>query len=103
MANRTPGINAIAQLEEGKKFGETDVIVTASNTKTISGSSLADNTGSRSSGTGKITNTINMDGLFNFGRKGVCIPLNNQRLCHVSLWALKYNDDSCQNANQMLL
>ena len=67
--NRTPGINAIAQLEEGKKFGETDVIVTASNTKTISGSSLADNTGSRSSGTGKITNTINMDGLFNLGER----------------------------------
>ena len=41
--------------------------------------------------------------LFNFGLKGVCIPLNNHRLCHVLLWALKYNDDSCQNANQMLL
>ena len=67
--NRTPGINAIAQLEEGKKFGETDIVVTASNTKTISGSSLADNTGSRSSGTGKITNTINMDGLFNLGER----------------------------------
>ena len=65
--NRTPGINAIAQLEEGKKFGETDIIVTASNTKTITGSSLADNSGSRSSGTGKITNTINIDGLFNIG------------------------------------
>ena len=65
--NRTPGINAIAQLEEGKEFGETDIIVTASNTKTITGSSLADNSGSRSSGTGKITNTINIDGLFNIG------------------------------------
>ena len=41
--------------------------------------------------------------LFNFGLKGVCIPLNNHRLGHVLLWALKYNDDSCQNANQMLL
>ena len=45
--NRTPGINAIAQLEEGKEFGETDIVITASNTKTITGSSLADNTGSR--------------------------------------------------------
>ena len=61
--NRTPGINAIAQLEEGKQFGETDIIVTASNTKTITGSTLADNSGSRSSGTGKLTNTINIDGL----------------------------------------
>jgi Hemolysin activation/secretion protein len=65
--NRTPGINAIAQLEEGKKFGETDIVITASNTKTITGSSLADNTGSRSSGTGKLTNTLNIDGLFNIG------------------------------------
>ena len=65
--NRTPGINAIAQLEEGKEFGETDIVITASNTKTITGSSLADNTGSRSSGTGKLTNTINIDGLFNIG------------------------------------
>ena len=37
--NRTPGINAIAQLEEGKLFGETDVVITASNTETITGSS----------------------------------------------------------------
>lgn len=67
--NRTPGINAIAQLEEGKKFGETDIIVTTSNTKTISGFTLADNTGARSSGTGKLTNTINLDGLFNLGER----------------------------------
>ena len=33
--NKTPGINAIAQLEEGKNFGETDIVVTPSNTKTI--------------------------------------------------------------------
>ena len=65
--NRTPGINAIAQLEEGKLFGETDVVITASNTETITGSSLVDNSGSRSSGTGKLTNTINIDGLFNIG------------------------------------
>ena len=67
--NRTPGINAIAQLEEGKEFGETDIIVTASNTKTITGSSLVDNTGSRSSGRGKLTNTINIDGLLNIGER----------------------------------
>ena len=67
--NRTPGINAIAQLEEGKRFGETDVIVTAQNTNTMSGISLADNTGSRSSGTGKFTNTLNIDGLLNFGER----------------------------------
>ena len=65
--NRTPGINAIAQLEEGELFGETDVVITASNTETITGSSLVDNSGSRSSGTGKLTNTINIDGLFNIG------------------------------------
>ena len=41
--------------------------------------------------------------LLTFGLKGLCIPLNNHRLGHVLLWALKYNDDSCQNANQMLL
>ena len=65
--NRTPGINAVAQLEEGEEFGETDVIITASNTETITGLSLVDNTGSRSSGTGKLTNTINIDGLLNIG------------------------------------
>ncbi len=67
--NRTPGINAIAQLEEGKRFGETNIIITAVNTKTISGSALADNTGSRSSGTGKLTNTINVDGILNLGER----------------------------------
>ena len=65
--NKTPGINAIAQLEEGELFGETDIVITANNTETITGSSLIDNTGSRASGTAKLTNTINVDGLFNIG------------------------------------
>ena len=65
--NKTPGINAIAQLEEGELFGETDIVITANNTETITGSSLIDNSGSRASGTAKLTNTINVDGLFNIG------------------------------------
>ena len=65
--NKTPGINAIAQLEEGELFGETDIVITANNTETITGSALIDNTGSRASGTAKLTNTINVDGLFNIG------------------------------------
>ena len=65
--NKIPGINALAELEEGKNFGETNVKVTAINTKTIFGNTLVDNNGSRSSGYNKITNTINIDGLFNMG------------------------------------
>ena len=65
--NKTPGINAIAQLVEGELFGETDIVITANNTETITGSSLIDNSGSRASGTAKLTNTINVDGLFNIG------------------------------------
>ena len=63
--NKIPGINAIAQLEEGKNFGETNVKVTPINTETIFGNTLVDNNGSRSSGYNKITNTLNFDGLFN--------------------------------------
>ena len=65
--NKIPGINALAELEEGKNFGETNVKVTAINTETIFGNTLVDNNGSRSSGYNKITNTINIDGLFNVG------------------------------------
>tara|TARA_B110000971_G_scaffold88716_1_gene91218 strand:- start:632 stop:2368 length:1737 start_codon:yes stop_codon:yes gene_type:complete len=65
--NKIPGINALAQLEEGKKFGETNIKVTAINTETIFGNTLVDNSGSRSSGYNKITNSINIDGLLNMG------------------------------------
>jgi hemolysin activation/secretion protein len=65
--NKIPGINALAQLEEGKNFGETNIKVTAINTETIFGNTLVDNNGSRSSGYNKITNNINVDGLFNIG------------------------------------
>ena len=65
--NKIPGINALAELEEGKNFGETNVKVTTINTETIFGNTLVDNNGSRSSGYNKITNTINIDGLFNMG------------------------------------
>ena len=67
--NKIPGINAIAQLEEGKNFGETNVKVTPINTETIFGNTLVDNNGSRSSGYNKITNTLNFDGLFNSGER----------------------------------
>ena len=67
--NKIPGINAIAQLDEGKNFGETNVKVTPINTETIFGNTLLDNSGSRSSGYNKITNTINFDGLFNSGER----------------------------------
>ena len=65
--NKIPGINALAQLEEGKNFGETNVKVTAINTETLFGNTLVDNNGSRSSGYNKITNTLNFDGVFNAG------------------------------------
>ena len=65
--NKIPGINALAQLEEGNNFGETNIKVTAINTETIFGNTLVDNNGSRSSGYNKITNTINVDGLFDMG------------------------------------
>ena len=67
--NKIPGINALAQLEEGKNFGETNVKVNAINTQTVFGNTLVDNNGSRSSGYNKITNTLNFDGLFNSGER----------------------------------
>ena len=67
--NKIPGINALAQLEEGKNFGETNVKVTAINTETLFGNTLVDNNGSRSSGYNKITNTLNFDGVFNAGER----------------------------------
>ena len=67
--NNTPGINAIAELVQGEQLGETDVIITASNTKTLSTTSLIDNNGSRSSGYERFTNIINVDGLINSGER----------------------------------
>ena len=67
--NNTPGINAVASLVQGEQLGETDVVVTASNTKTLSTTSLVDTNGSRSSGYERFTNIINVDGLINSGER----------------------------------
>ena len=67
--NNTPGINAIAQLVEGDQLGETDVIISASNTKTLSTTSLLDNNGSRSSGYERVTNIFNFDSVLNKGER----------------------------------
>ena len=67
--NNTPGINAIAQLVEGEQLGETDIIISASNTKTLSTTSLVDNNGSRSSGYERVTNILNFDSVFNKGER----------------------------------
>ena len=67
--NNTPGINAIAQLVEGDQLGETDVIISASNTKTLSTTSLLDNKGSRSSGYERVTNIFNFDSVLNKGER----------------------------------
>ena len=67
--NNTPGINAIAQLVEGDKLGETNIVISASNTKTISTTSLVDNNGSRSSGYERFTNIFNFDSIFNQGER----------------------------------
>ena len=67
--NNTPGINAIAQLVEGDQLGETDVIISASNTKTLSTTSLLDNNGSRSSGYERVTNIFNFDSVVNKGER----------------------------------
>ena len=67
--NNTPGINAIAQLVEGSMPGETDVVISASNTKTVNTTSLVDNNGSRSSGYERITNILNFDSLLNYGER----------------------------------
>ena len=67
--NNTPGINAIAQLVEGDKLGETNIIISASNTKTLSTTSLVDNNGSRSSGYERVTNILNFDSVFNKGER----------------------------------
>ena len=67
--NNTPGINAIAQLVEGDQLGETDVIISASNTKTLSTTSLLDNNGSRSSGYERMTNIFNFDSVLNKGER----------------------------------
>ncbi len=67
--NNAPGINAIAQLVEGDQLGETDVIISASNTKTLSTTSLLDNNGSRSSGYERVTNILNFDSVLNKGER----------------------------------
>ena len=67
--NKIAGLNAIATLEEGNNFGETNIKVTALNTKTLSGNSFVDNNGSRSSGYNRFTNSINFDGLLNAGER----------------------------------
>ena len=67
--NNTPGINAIAQLVEGEQLGETDITISASNTKTLSTTSLVDNNGSRSSGYERVTNILNFDSVFNKGER----------------------------------
>ena len=67
--NNTPGINAIAQLVEGNNLGETDVIISASNTKTLNMTSLVDNNGSRSSGYERMTNIFNFDSVLNKGER----------------------------------
>ena len=67
--NNTPGINAIAQLVEGDKLGETNIVISASNTKTLSTTSLVDNNGSRSSGYERVTNILNFDSVFNKGER----------------------------------
>ena len=67
--NNTPGINAIAQLVEGNNLGETDVIISASNTKTLNMTSLVDNNGSRSSGYERVTNIFNFDSVLNKGER----------------------------------
>ena len=67
--NNTPGINAIAQLVEGDQLGQTDVIISASNTKTLNTTSLVDNNGSRSSGYERVTNIFNFDSVLNKGER----------------------------------
>ena len=67
--NNAPGINAIAQLVEGDQLGETDVIISASNTKTLNTTSLLDNNGSRSSGYERVTNILNFDSVLNKGER----------------------------------
>ena len=67
--NNTPGINAIAQLVEGDNLGQTDVIISASNTKTLNMTSLVDNNGSRSSGYERVTNIFNFDSVLNKGER----------------------------------
>ena len=67
--NNTPGINVIAQLVEGDQLGETDVIISASNTKTLNTTSLVDNNGSRSSGYERVTNIFNFDSVLNKGER----------------------------------
>ena len=67
--NSLYGINAIAELQEGENFGETDIKIQIFNTPMFSGSTITNNHGSRSSGTGRLSNSINIDGLFNLGER----------------------------------
>ena len=67
--NSLYGINAIAELQEGENFGETDIKIQIFNKPMFSGSTITNNHGSRSSGTGRLSNSINIDGLFNLGER----------------------------------
>ena len=59
----------MAELQEGENFGETDIKIQIFNTPMFSGSTITNNHGSRSSGTGRLSNSINIDGLLNLGER----------------------------------
>ena len=65
--DNVPGITAAASLVAGFNPGETDIIVSMTNTKLFSGSVRLDNHGSKSAGELRLAGDISMDGIFNLG------------------------------------
>lgn len=59
----TPGAVVTAALAGGERDGETDIVVTVSDRDRVSGSVMADNAGSRSTGAGRVLTALSIDNL----------------------------------------
>ncbi len=64
-----PGITAAAILEPGAKVGQTDIVARIANKPPFAGSVRGDNHGSRSTGYGRITGYLNIDGVLEIGEQ----------------------------------
>jgi len=64
-----PGVNASLDLRQGEQEGETDIVVNTSPEPLFSGALVTDNYGSRSTGYGRATLSLNANSLFHLGEQ----------------------------------
>ena len=83
--DNVPGITAAASLVAGFNPGETDIIVSMSNTKLFSGSVRMDNHGSNSAGEIRLSGNVSMDGVFNLGDSLSVSSLKSEGIDYTSI------------------